>query len=169
MKKGEARGSHPVDLAIRKPADKSDRPEPIGRLARVYDVPIQEIAAMSDRYQCHITINNRARDTLKLLRQELQWGEYTKAPVEIPKGIVAKAFSAQGKPWAPGGTEGTVVYQIGDDANSTITIYFDVPVTTSNTLSAKTSHPDLAATVEDFRGSGTTVESCTIKVVDARR
>ena len=122
-----------------------------------------------ENYQCHITINNRSSEHLRLLKKDLQWGEFRDGPVsDIQPHAETKAFVATGSV-GPAGTEGTVVYQIGDDANTTITIYFDIPTRplSSNTVRADTSNPDVAAQISGFDGSGAT-ESCDIKVIDGR-
>lgn len=124
---------------------------------------------MSENYQCHITINNRTDLNLRVNQEKLAWGHYTQEPVEIPKKSEARAFVAVGAYGSPSGTEGTVIYQVGDDANVTIKIYFDVPWAplSHNTIKVESSNPDVAVQLIGFNGSGS-VESCTIKVVDGR-
>ena len=122
-----------------------------------------------ENYQCHLSINNRAHDHLRLLKSDLDWGVFRDGPVtDIPPLTEVKAFVATGAT-GPAGTEGTVVYQIGDDANTTVSVYFDVPTRplSHNTVRADSSNPDVAAQVTGFDGSGST-ESCTVKVIDGR-
>jgi hypothetical protein len=123
-----------------------------------------------NKYQCHITIDNRTKLHLKLLKKELKYGEFGEnmSPVpDIPPKAELKAFIATGKTIF--GPEGTVVYQFGDDANLTVSIYFDVPTRPGarNTVKPSTSHADTCASVSGFIGEGP-VESCTVKVVDGR-
>ena len=120
-------------------------------------------------YQCIITINNRCRDHLRLLKQDIPWGEFESGPVDdIPPMAEMPAFTAQGV-IGPAGTEGTVIYQVGDDANVTITIYFDVPTRpgSSNTLNVDTSNVDIGVQVGPFNSSGSVISS-TLKVLDGR-
>ena len=122
-----------------------------------------------ENYQCHIVINNRTHDHLKLLKTDLPWGEFREGPVaDIPPQSETKAFVATGSV-GPAGTEGTVVYKIGDDANTTVSIYFDIPTRplSSNTVRVDTSNPDVAGQVGGLAGKGST-ESCTVKVIDGR-
>jgi hypothetical protein len=123
-----------------------------------------------ENYQCHITINNRTDSKLIVQQSRLDYGKFMekKSPAPIDKKAQQFAFGAQGS-FGPLGTEGEVVYQFETDANCTLTIYFDVPTRpgSDNTLTVKASHPDLAAVVEGFKGSGST-EVCTIKLVDGR-
>jgi hypothetical protein len=122
-------------------------------------------------YQCHITIDNRTKYHLRLNKADLSWGEFMEkmSPVDdIPPKTELKAFVATGSV-GPAGTEGTVVYHFQDDANLTVSIFFDVPTTPwkSNTVAAQTSHPDISASLAGFIGKGA-VESCTVKVIDGR-
>jgi hypothetical protein len=94
-----------------------------------------------ENYQCQIMINNRARDHLKLLKTEIPWGQFREGPVpDLPPMTETKAFVATGS-IGPAGTEGTVTYQIGDDANTTVSVYFDIP---TRPLSSNTVHADIA-------------------------
>lgn len=123
-----------------------------------------------DKYQCHITLNNRSTTHLKLDKTDIPWGQFKEGPVAdvAPKKEI-KAFVAQGTPFAPAGTEGTVSYRFEDDANVLIAIYFDVPSRpfSKNTVTAQSSNPDVVAKVEGFNGEGA-VEVCTIYIVDGR-
>jgi Aegerolysin len=122
-------------------------------------------------YQCHITIDNRTKQNLKLSKAELKWGEFGEnmSPVpNIPPKTELKAFIATGSEGLAG-TEGTVIYEFQDEANLTVSIYFDVPTKpfAKNTVKPSTSHPDVNASLAGLIGKGP-VESCTIKVVDGR-
>jgi hypothetical protein len=118
--------------------------------------------------QCHITINNRSSEHLRLQSKDLQAGDFEQGPLaDIKPHDEAKAFIASGTTGVKG-TEGTVVYQLGDDANTTISIYWDVPQwSMSNRLDVKSSDPDVATKVDGFAGKGST-EACNIRVLDAR-
>lgn len=122
-----------------------------------------------ENYQCHITINNRTAVHLRLNKTDVPWGEFKEGPVDdiLPK-IETRAFVATGS-IGPAGTEGTVVYNFQDDANLTITIYWDIPTRpfSHNIVTATSSNPDIAATVEGLSGSGST-EVCMVRVVDGR-
>ena len=117
-------------------------------------------------YKCHITIDNRTPHHLRLQKQEIPWGSFEEGPEKdlMPKTSKV-AFVASGNV-GPAGTEGTVWYQLGDDANKTITIYFDVPTNPlkDNTVNVDTSDPNLAAVRTGFNGKGS-VEDCTVRVV----
>ena len=120
-------------------------------------------------YQTHITINNRTSSHLKLAKADLQWGEFNLSPVaDIPPKTELKAFVAQASV-SPAGIEGTVVYNFQDDANLSLSIYFDIPTSPwkSNAVAAQTSNPDISASVEGFKGKGAG-EACTIKLIDGR-
>lgn len=123
-----------------------------------------------ENYQCHITINNRTAVHLRCQSTDLPWGTFQSGPADdvLPKSETM-AFVATGSPGVPAGTEGTVVYQFQDDANVTITIYWDIPTRpfSHNIVTATSSNPDVAATVEGLNGSGAT-EVCTVRVVDGR-
>jgi phospholipase C len=123
-----------------------------------------------DNYQCHITIDNRTKSHLKLLKTNIVWGVFRTGPDQdlVPMKS-APAFIATGTPSRPAGAEGTVWYQVGDDANNTIKIYWDVPTTpfTSNRVTVEASKDEVVAVqLSGFNGSGA-VEVCTIKVIDA--
>ena len=120
--------------------------------------------------QCHMTLNNRTHGHLRLLKSQLDWGVFREGPLsDIPPMVEMKAFVATGKPDLPGGTEGVVVYQLGDDANATITLSFNVTATPGgdNTVTADTSNMDIAAQLTGFHGSGAS-EVCNVKVLDGR-
>jgi len=122
-----------------------------------------------ENYQCHITINNRTPKHLRLLKTDIPWGEFRDGPAnDISPMSEGVAFVATGVV-GPAGTEGTVVYQIGDDANATVSIYFDIPTRplSSNTVKVDTSDENIAGQLTGFSGSGST-ESCTVKVIDGR-
>jgi len=63
------------------------------------------------------------------------------------------------------GAEGTVWYQVGDDANNTIKIYWDVPTTpfSKNRVTVENSKEEIMTQLTGFSGSGS-VESCTVRV-----
>jgi|SRR5689334_9137141 len=124
---------------------------------------------MSEKYQCHILINNRSSSHLKYDKSDLKWGKFLQDPVaDIPPKSEAKAFVASGAYGTPSGCEGTVLYRFQDDANVAVSIEFDIPAMKSaNTVRVSTSNPDVAGTLDGFRGGGE-VESCVVKVVDGR-
>ena len=122
-----------------------------------------------ENYQCHITINNRTTERLRLVRTDLPWGRFRDGPVpEIGPKEERKAFVATGS-IGPAGTEGTVVYQLGDDTDVTVSVYFDIPTRpfSRNTVTADASDEDVSAKVDGLNGGGAT-ESCTIRVIDGR-
>ena len=118
---------------------------------------------VSEHQQCHITIDNRTADHLVLLQKDAKHGEFRDGPEQdIKPHTELKAFVAIGSGLV--GPEGTVVYKIGDDANTTVSIYFDVPAwSEANTVRADTSNPDFVASLIDFSGKGQT-ESCKVRV-----
>jgi hypothetical protein len=119
-----------------------------------------------ENYQCHITIDNRTTEHIRLLKKDTPWGVFKAGPVaDIGPKLTTVAFVATGKPGLPGGAEGTVTYQVGDDANQTVAIYYDIPATpfTSNTVRVDTSSDDIVAQLTGFRGDGST-ESCIVKL-----
>jgi hypothetical protein len=127
---------------------------------------------MTDKYQCHITINNRSTSHLVFSKSDLLWGEFIdgNSPVkDIPPKIEVPAFKVSGAPWGAGGPEGTVTYVFQDDENIKVEIYFNVPLTPGmpNSVTARTTNSDVAATVDGLIGEGAT-EACTIKVIDGR-
>jgi len=116
-------------------------------------------------YKCNITIDNKTSYHLRLLKQEIPWDSFQQGPEQdLMPGTSKTAFEACGNP-GPAGTEGTVVYQLGDDANKTITIYFDVPTNPfkDNVVAVDTSNPNLLAVRSGFNGKGNT-EICTVRV-----
>lgn len=124
---------------------------------------------MSDAYQCHITINNQTTSHLKLLKTDIPWGEFTAGPVKdlLPK-TTALAFVAKGRSWREGGAEGAVVYQVGDNPNNTVNIYFDVPIGSPSNRVIVTPSSGVATQLAGFKGSGK-VEICTIELTDIAR
>jgi hypothetical protein len=121
-----------------------------------------------ENYKCFITIHNLTSQHLKLVKQEIPWGRFQEGPEkDLMPHTQRSAFVASGNP-GPAGTEGTVWYQFGDDANKTMSIYFDVPTRplSDNKVNVDTSDPNLAAVLSGFKGSGN-VEVCTIRVVFA--
>jgi len=133
----------------------------------------ENVQVRSENIQMICGINNRTDHELKVKSKSLEWGKFEDSPNFPPVNIPAKtnkgAFRSSGRQGTASGTEGTVVYQLGDDENATITIYWNVPWApgASNKVTADTSDEDISASVEGFTGSGS-VESVTIKVVDGR-
>ena len=121
---------------------------------------------MSDGQQCHITIDNRTTSHLRLLKTDLAWGVFRDGPEKdlMPRKS-ARAFVATGAPFREGGAEGTVWYQVGDDANNTVRIYYDVPLRpfAKNTVTVEASKDEITVQLTGLSGTGP-VESCTIKV-----
>lgn len=130
---------------------------------------------MSENIQMICKINNRAKETLRLKSADLNWGKFDDSPNQYPvKAIEAKrtadpAFRSSGRQGSASGTEGTVIYQLGDNADAWIKIYWDVPWApgASNSVNTETFDPDVAASVDGFAGHGA-VESVTINIIDGR-
>jgi hypothetical protein len=125
---------------------------------------------MSDKYQCHITINNRTSTHLKYDTAEFAWGGFVEGPAkDIPPKSQVKAFVAAGASFGPAGTEGSVMYRFEDDANVTVQINFDIPTMplSSNTVKATSTNEDIGTVVDGLIGSGAT-EACIVKVIDGR-
>ncbi len=124
---------------------------------------------MAEGYQCSITINNRTAFDLRVQKQDLAFGVFKAGPSNVPKKATAIGFVATGTPYLPlVGSEGAVIYQIGDDANTTVTIAWDIPASQpSNKVIVDTSNQDIAAQLNGFVGSGD-AETCTLTVVDGR-
>jgi len=119
-------------------------------------------------YKCFITIQNLTTQHLKLVKQDIPWSRFQEGPEkDLMPRTTKSAFVASGND-GPAGTEGTVCYQFGDDANKTMSIYFDIPTRpfSDNKVNVDTSDPNLAAVLSGFKGSGN-VEVCTIRVVYA--
>lgn len=117
-------------------------------------------------YSCRVKFDNETSYHLKLLKSDATTGEFTIGPIpDIPPEQEMQAFMANGK-FGPEGTEGYVVYQIGDDANKTITINFNIPTNplASNTITVDVSDRKFAAMMQDFVGSGAS-ESVTLRIV----
>ena len=123
----------------------------------------------SENIQMICTVNNRAKQELKVQSKDLDWGKFTAEPVAIPSKAVLPAFRSTGRQGSASGTQGKVVYQIGDDAAAIITISGDVPWApgASNKVTTSTFSEDVGASIAGFVGSGP-VESVTITVVDGR-
>jgi len=120
---------------------------------------------MSYDCRCTITIDNGTGHHLQLLKHDLPWGKFRQGPTkDIMPGTSQVAFVAS-MDRGPGGTEGTVWYQLGDDANKSITIYFDVPTNPlrDNTVTVDTSDLNLSAVLSGFNGRGSD-ERCTVRV-----
>jgi hypothetical protein len=119
-----------------------------------------------ENYKCFVTMDNRTAQHLKLQKQEIPWGRFQEGPEKDLMPRTSKSVFVASGVAGPAGTEGSVVYQLGDDANKTISIYFDVPTRpfSDNTVRVETSDPNLAAVLSGFKGSGN-VEVCTIRVV----
>jgi hypothetical protein len=118
-------------------------------------------------YSCTITIDNRTGHHLKLLKHDLPWGKFQQGPEkDLMPGASKIAFVARENPGVPAGPEGTVWYQLGDDANKTTSIYFDVPTTPfkDNTVNVDTSDPYLSAVLSGFKGTVSDLR-CTVRVV----
>jgi hypothetical protein len=118
-----------------------------------------------ENYKCFITIDNKTPHHLKLQKQDIPWGRFQEGPERDLLPQTSKtAFVASGNP-GPAGTEGTVWYQVGDDANKTLSIYFDVPTSSpDNKVNTYTTDPNLAVGRSGFNGKGN-VEVCTIRVL----
>lgn len=128
---------------------------------------------MSESIQMRCSINNRTNQVLKVDSDRLKWGKFYDspnfAPVDIPAMSNQKAFRSSGKLGTASGTEGTVVYRMGDDPYAIITIYWDVPwkKNQNNVIRVTSFHQDVSVSVVGYTGQGP-VESVTITVVDGR-
>jgi hypothetical protein len=128
---------------------------------------------VSENIQMICTINNRTDQELKVKSKFLNWGKWTDGPnfppVAIPARTARPAFRSSGKEGLAEGTEGNVVYQLGDNEDEIITIYWDVPWAPGarNRVWATTFTEDVSASVEGFNGGGA-VESVVVKVLDGR-
>ena len=123
---------------------------------------------LSTRFQCHLTINNRLDTDLVVQPSstQLPYGQWDKEPTDVPMKSTGIAFVATGQT-GRAGCEGTVVYQVRNDPNQTITVYFNVPeYSTTNTVKA-TPTGALTARLDGFSGKGAT-ESCVITVTHAQ-
>jgi hypothetical protein len=144
-------------------------------MTEVSEVSTQDENAqvMSEMIQMICGINNRTDSVLTVKSEHLEWGKWEDVgnfpPVAIPAKTNKAAFRSSGRQGSASGTQGNVVYQLGDDPNAIITITWDVTWASGakNTVSASTFNEDVSASVEGFVGSGP-VESVTIKVVDGR-
>ena len=123
------------------------------------------------QFICHI--NNRTSVPLKLKSFDQEWGKCTDGPNQCPVEIAVKeqklAFRCSGRRGSSSGTEGTAVYQLGDDPEVWIKIYWDVTwcAGCDNHLKTGASDEDIAVEANGFSGSGS-VEDVTIKVIDGR-
>ena len=121
---------------------------------------------MSYDCRCTVTIDNGTGHHLQLLKHDLPWGKFRQEPTkDIMPGTSQIAFVASPNV-GPGGTEGTVWYQLGDEANKSITIYFNMPdnPVKANSVTVETSDPNLSAVLSGFNGRQP-AESCTVRVV----
>ncbi|MER8105998.1 aegerolysin family protein [Kitasatospora sp. NPDC094016] len=115
------------------------------------------------------TIENLTATPLKVKSVNLEWGKWedrgNHKPVEIPAGKRLQAFRTSGRQSSSSGTEGTVVYQFGDDSDATVEIYWDVPWApgANNTLKVNTSSKYIVVQTDGFVGSGST-ETVTMNV-----
>jgi hypothetical protein len=127
--------------------------------------------AEAEQFIC--TINNRTHHPLKVKSVKLIWGKFDDSPnfppVEIPARHEQKAFRTSGRANTSSGTEGTVEYQIGDNPDDWIKIYWDVPWLSGapNHVRTQSFNEDVSVELDGFSGHGT-VEDVTIKVVDGR-
>jgi hypothetical protein len=117
---------------------------------------MQEKARININISCWI--ENLTGETLKVKSHKLEWGKFydppNQSPVDIPAGEKMKAFQSSEKT-APG-TEGTVVYQLGDKENETLEIYWHVTLGNQpNTLKVTTcDRKKLLASQEGWTGKG---------------
>jgi hypothetical protein len=116
---------------------------------------------------CTITIDNGTGHHLKLLGHDLPWGKFQRGPEKNIMPRTSQVAFVASQNIGPAGTEGTVWYQLGDDANKTISIYFDVPTRpfSDNKVQVDTSgDPNLSAALSGFNGKQSD-ERCTVRVV----
>lgn len=129
---------------------------------------------MAETIQFICAVNNRTGHELKLQSQHLDWGKFEDSPNFPPVDSIAahkevKALRSSGRRGSSSGTEGTVVYQFGDNADQWVKIYWDVTWCSGcdNKVHTSTFDEDVSAEVDGFTGSGS-VEDVTIKIIDGR-
>jgi hypothetical protein len=124
---------------------------------------------MSENIQMICSINNRTNQELKPQSKHLSWGKFTSEPTAIPAKKTLEAFRSSGRQGSASGTEGTVVYQMGEDPKALITIFWDVPWKNggNNVIKTGTFNEDVSASISGYDGRGA-VEAVTITVVDGR-
>jgi hypothetical protein len=120
---------------------------------------------MSDAFRCHVAIENALDRDLTVRDQRLEWGLFAIEPRTIPKMLREQAFVATGKPWLPGGTEGTVEYGVEGLPGVGLKIHFAVSVTPGafNFVTADVIGAGCRATVKNLLGDAS-AESVTIRV-----
>ncbi|MFD5088693.1 aegerolysin family protein [Kitasatospora sp. NPDC058406] len=114
---------------------------------------------MSEQMFISCTINNRTKFKLKVQKYDLSYGKWEDVgnfpPIDIPAGKELAAFHSSGRKGAAAGTEGYVIYELGDDSGATIKIYWDIPWGSStNTLKVEPSDPDISVNIKGWVGSG---------------
>ncbi|MFJ9826995.1 aegerolysin family protein [Streptomyces sp. NPDC101160] len=127
---------------------------------------------MSEQMFIACTINNRTKVTLKVVKYELYWGKWEDVgnfpPIDIPAGKELPAFHSSGRKGSSGGTEGYVIYQLGDDSQATFKVYWDVPFGSKhNTVKVEPSDADISVNVKGYVGEGAG-EAITLTVHDDR-
>jgi len=126
---------------------------------------------MSENCQCHVTINNRCSVPLKVQSAKTDWGKWfgVGEPKEIAAKKTVQAFGAAGRQSSAAGCDGTVIYQLGDNPNDWVKIYYSVPLGTGKKCEFRVeeSHDDIVAGVEGFNPDAW-ILNIMLKVVDAR-
>ncbi|ALF55416.1 hypothetical protein ACX27_25480 [Nostoc piscinale CENA21] len=128
---------------------------------------------MASSLQFHCIINNRCDVPLKVKetyhRSGRWYPEEVSQPKDVPAKQVIKAFASSGRIASSSGTEGYVIYQLGNEPNAWIKIYWDVPWLTNsnNKFKIETSHENIIVQTDGFIGTGS-VENILLKVIDLR-
>ena len=128
---------------------------------------------MAQTLQFHCTINNRCSVPLKVKETQHSGGTWYPEEFSIPKNVPAKqvfqSFSSSGRKGSVLGTEGYIIYQLGDEADAWIKIYWDITwaPTIPNKVQVEESHDDIVVSMEGFIGLGL-IENVTFKVFDGR-
>ncbi|WP_327682371.1 aegerolysin family protein [Kitasatospora sp. NBC_00458] len=127
---------------------------------------------MSEQNYIAVTIGNRTTTALEVQKHDLYSGTWEAEgdfpPVEVPAGKELTAFRASGRPGTAAGTEGYVVYELGDGSGATVKVYWDAPWgSTYNNLKVDSSDSGITVEVEGWSGSGVT-EEVTLTVHDDR-
>ena len=130
---------------------------------------------MSANIQMICAIDNRTKSYLKRQEVHLNWGRFDDAPNKYPQEVInprelaSPAFCSSGRLGSSSGTEGTVVYRLGDNTEEWVRIYWDVSWVPGvpNQVKTDTFNPDVAAVVDGFDPRGP-VENVTIRILDGR-
>ncbi|WP_411141612.1 aegerolysin family protein [Streptomyces sp. x-80] len=116
---------------------------------------------MSENLVFGCQLKNLTGGLLKLKYEHLDWGKWTDlgnhAPVDLEKKFDGEAFRSSGRQSTATGTTGTVIYQLGDNPDQWVKIYWSIPWVTgsTNTLELSTyDHDRLVVQHNGFAGQG---------------